>query len=503
MSHWRARLVAALICAAGGLTLAVPASTAAQAAASTVVRVGGLGRPIPPGFLGLSFEFPAIAAYMGTDPRAVNHVFVRLVRNLSPGQAPELRIGGKSTDGTWWPIPHVRPPLAVNYRLSPQWLTSVRLLSHTTGAHLILGVNLEAHDWPLATAEVQAFLDGIGRSYIEAFEPGNEPELYNTFPWFYTPARRPVWARRRSYDFAAYTKEVSRLGGLLPGLPLAGPSTGAFSWLTHVPRLLSAEPGLRVVTFHRYPLIRCFSTPGSPDYPSVANLLSLPASRNLLQGVGPYIAFAHRHGFAFRVDEMNSVACKGKAGVSDTFASALWVLDTLFAMARDGVDGVNIHTLRDAAYQLFTFREENGKWVAAVPPEYYGLLLFAHATPPGSRLLPLSATGTGGVRSWATQAPDGSIHVVLINDSLTSSDLVTVPSPSAAGTGTLERLLAPSAEATGAVTLGGQSFGAQTDTGTLSGPRRTTTVQPVNGGYEVQMPAASAAMLTLPAPPRG
>ncbi len=31
---------------------------------------------------------------------------------------------------------------------------------------------------------------------------------------------------------------------------------------------------------------------------------------------------------------MNSVACGGKAGVSDTFASALWALDALVAVAR-------------------------------------------------------------------------------------------------------------------------------------------------------------------------
>ena len=47
---------------------------------------------------------------------------------------------------------------------------------------------------------------------------------------------------------------------------------------------------------------------------------------------------------------MNSVACGGKAGVSDTFASALWALDALFAVARSGADGVNLHMFPRARY---------------------------------------------------------------------------------------------------------------------------------------------------------
>ncbi len=38
----------------------------------------------------------------------------------------------------------------------------------------------------------------------------------------------------------------------------------------------------------------------------------------------------------FRVDEMNAITCAGTPGVSDTFASALWVLNALFAMDRAG-----------------------------------------------------------------------------------------------------------------------------------------------------------------------
>ena len=121
--------------------------------------------------------------------------------------------------------------------------------------------------------------------------------------------------------------------------------------------------------------------PGSSDYPTLANLLSPLASRGLTQGLAPYVATAHEHGAAFRIDELNSVACGGKSGVSNTFASALWALDALFASARTGTDGVNIHTFPGARYGLFTFRRMGSEWSASVRPEYYGLLMFAQAAP--------------------------------------------------------------------------------------------------------------------------
>ena len=41
--------------------------------------------------------------------------------------------------------------------------------------------------------------------------------------------------------------------------------------------------------------------------------------------------------------ELNSVNCGGRPGVSNTFATALWAPDALFALLRAGVDGINLH----------------------------------------------------------------------------------------------------------------------------------------------------------------
>jgi len=85
-------------------------ATVAPAPAPTppgVVTLGSTvrGRPMPDGFVGLSLEYRALLTYLGSDPSAINPVFLRLLRNLGPGQDPVIRIGGDSTDWTWWPVP--------------------------------------------------------------------------------------------------------------------------------------------------------------------------------------------------------------------------------------------------------------------------------------------------------------------------------------------------------------------------------------------------------------
>jgi hypothetical protein len=263
---------------------------------------------------------------------------------------------------------------------------------------------------------------------------------------------------------------------------------------------LAAEPRVRLVTLHRYPLQRCFVPRYSPHYPTVAHLLAPSSSIGLADSFAPYAAIARARGLSLRIDELNSVSCGADPPVSDTFASALWALDTLFEMVRVGIHGVNIHTFPGAGYELFRLNRANGRWRAVVAPEYYGLLLFARAAPPGSRLLRVSGASSGSVRTWATRAPDGTIRVVLVNTGSRARRLNVGVTGAPVGLAVLERLSAPNVRARGGVSLGGQSFGTRTFTGTLAGNPRTIAMSPVRGRYVVSLPAASAAMLVLGGP---
>ncbi|MGI8430216.1 MAG: glycosyl hydrolase family 79 C-terminal domain-containing protein [Solirubrobacteraceae bacterium] len=466
---------------------------ASQADILASVSPTGGGPRVAPGFVGVSLEYRALHLYTGRDPSAVNPVFLDLLRGLTPGHGPVVRIGGNSTDATWWPIPGVIPPRGVTYGLTDGWLRTTRALASALGAHLILGVNLAAGRASFAAAEAHAFLQGIGRRYIEALEIGNEADVYTLLPWYFN-RYGAVHARSGRYDLAAFTHDFALWSAALPKVGLAGPAFAGSGWLGGLPQFLHATR-TRLVTLHRYPLRGCIRDPSSPSFASIPNLLSDRSSVGLAQSVIPYVAEAHHRRLPFRIDEMNSAACEGRSGVSETFASALWALDTLFSLARVGVDGVNLHTLPGAAYQLFSFTHSHGAWQAFVRPEYYGLLMFAQAAPSGSRLVPVSAPG-GPVKIWATRGSDGRIRATLINKDLSFSHEVQLQIPGASGVGSLERLQAPTVNSTTDVSLGGRTFGSLTGAGTLPEAPQTTPAVPLFGTYTIDLPPASAALLT-------
>ncbi len=463
---------------------------------ATVIDVGSdpVGRPIPPGFVGLSLEYSTLEVYAGTRSRAIDPVLVNLIRGLAPGQRPSLRIGGDSTDWTWWPVPGMRQPPGVRIVIGPRFGGVLGALAKTTGAQLILGIDLEADSRRLAAVEASRLMQSVGRPSVRALELGNEPELYGTWPWRITRAGQRIIGRAADWGMASYTANFRAIASGLPDVPLAGPALGGPEWIRRVGEFLSGEPPLKLVTVHTYPLQACDTPLVRPTYPTISHLLAPRAAEGLADRLAATIRLAHDAGLSLRVDEINSVSCGGASGVSDTFASALWGLDTMFALARAGADGVNVHTFQRATYALFRLYRRHVRWVGEVSPEYYGLLMFARAAPPGSRLL--NVTGAdGSLRTWATLARDGTTRIVLINEGA-SSRVVAVH---AANTplARYEALRAPGLRARGNVTLGAESFGEITTTGSLPAPRRIV-VRAARGAYVLRLPAASAVMLTLP-----
>jgi hypothetical protein len=318
---------------------------------------------------------------------------------------------------------------------------------------------------------------------VLALEPGNEPELYGAFAWYRTASGRRVTGRPRSYNFTAFTRDFTRFAAALSaGVALAGPTASGPGWMRDVGRFIAAEPRVRIVTLHRYPLQLCFAS----QRPTVGQLLSNSASRGLAQSFAANAAIAHRAGRVLRVDELNTVSCGADPAVSQSFASALWALDTLFEMAAAGVDGVNLHTFPGAGYALFGFRRAHGRWTAWVAPEYYGLRMFAQAAPGGSRLLRVAGAGEGLFKAWAVKAPDGTVHLVLINKDVARGWRIAVRvagvagAASAARAALVERLTAPGVRASAGVTL-----------------RSAGRIEPSGSAYVVTVPPASAAVLTL------
>jgi hypothetical protein len=440
---------------------------------------------VPPGFLGVGVEYKTLLRYAGLDAKAGDPVFEQLVRNLSPGQAAQVRIGGDTTNWSWWPVPGLAIPPGVSQTLTPHWAAVAKAFVQAVNARLIMGINIKPDSVKVAVTEARQLLSRMPAGSIEAFELGNEPDLFNSFG-----------ASSGKYNFDTFLRAWTRIAKAMPPqVPLAGPSFTGSPWARDLGRFLSKEPLVGIATGHRYPLRAC-GDPSSPVFPSVTNLLAPQASFGLAQGTVQWIKTAHADHLPIRIDEMNTTPCPGGALVLRTFAESLWGLRVLFEMADVGADGVNIQTTAAGSDDLFTPTESSTGWEAAVQPEYYGLLMFAKAVPPGARLVRLSTSGTAQTQAWATRAPNGTIHVVVINLG-SQPQTVAVNAGGSLGPGKLERLEGSSLTTTDGVTLGGQTFGSETRTGRLAGRPRIFTIRPRGHDYLVSMPPLSAAMLTI------
>jgi len=466
-------------------------------------------QPIAPGFLGLALEYPGMRNWVGSGATPPNPVLVQLIRNLNPVGRPLIRVGGLSTDHSWLPVPDMVQPRGITFALTPAWAQELQSLVRALNAQLILGVNLEADSPRLAQAEANAFMTWFGRRYVAALDIGNEPPLYPSIPWYrlrgrtlfpwYSGIGAAVFGRGASWNPRAFVADYTRILDVLPRVPIAGPDTQRVEWLAAYSRLLSPHSRVRMLASHGYGLNNCDTNPKSAASPSIPHLLSDYALHDLLNGLTPYVGLAHVDGGTFRIDEMGSITCNGRAGVSDAMASALWAASALFSVARDGVDGVNLHSSEGLRNGLFDFTQSATGWTGDVHPIYYGALLFAHGAPAGSRLLRVSMSGPPQLHGWATMGPGAVRHVVLVNESTTGSARVFVRAPHGllgSRPAQLERLSAPSVAATGHITLGGRSFGAATSTGVLA-PPVADPVRARGGTYNVTVPAASAALLTI------
>ena len=438
------------------------------------VATSGAGPVVGRSFLGLSIEWDSVVPYTGgaSDRRG------DLLRLLAPvaraARAPlALRIGGDTADQAWW-NPAGRPrPRSVLQDVGPATLGAVAWLARGLGGPVTLGLNLALRDPANAAAMAAEARRRLPPGALAAVEIGNEPDLYRHGHTF----RRGGHLHRRlvkdpHYSVDAYERDVQRYlqrlaGGRAPRLIVGG--FAGPGWWPSLPGLLRAwgdrPSGLAA---HLYALPQCSAPAPSADW-----LMSPAASRERVAGLAPLAAVARRHRLPLRVAELNSAACGGRPGLSDTPAAALWLADTLFAILRLGAAGADVHTWRGAAYAPFAVA---GRHVVARPP-LAGMLAFARAAPRGSRLVPATVHGGGdddGVRAWATVDTRGVRRVALLAP---RAARVQVAAAGAAGCAPLWR--------------------------SPAGPARSRCACPAAGRYPVRLAARSLAVLTLGAAAAG
>lgn len=303
-------------------TVRTPASETATVRAGGTAAVAATSTA--QGFLGIATELTTIPTLSGsaTEP---DTPFLHLLRDLSPGAPILLRLGGVSADDSWWAIPGMKKPPYL-YTLTPQWGADVQALLKALGGKAILGVNLEQDskiDSKIASAEVADFDRYVGAGLIDDFELGNEPEYY--------PLAVVTGRVLGHYTFADYGKKFSNIASALGGAPLAGPGSGSPHWLAKLGTVLSDMPSrLKLVTVHAYAMKNCSRI----THLSESQFFARASIQGLADSIHGTVRAAAAHGKPLRVDEINGVSCGGEAGLSNSFAEALWALNVLPALGR-------------------------------------------------------------------------------------------------------------------------------------------------------------------------
>jgi hypothetical protein len=367
-------------------------------------------------------------------------------------------------------------------------------LAQAVNVNYILGVNFGGNNVSLAEEQASTFASDLPHNILMALEIGNEPDGYSM-----NGIRPP------SYSYADFLTQYQEWAQGISSavsdstISIAGPAFGTTNWMFSNAQsdIQSSALQAGVITEHRY--VGCYdsSNPLPSDF-----LLQEASAESGLWAFVPYAATAHAVNSTFRIDELNSVCNGGQPGLSDTFSSALWAVDTMFEYAAAGVDGVNWTTSYDeTSYNLFKFaitnqNSRNEYSLTTIHPLYYGLLLFSQAAGNSARILPASTSTNSNVKVWATVDNTGTAHLVIINKEQVTSGIVQVTLPGFS-TGSVVRLQAGGGYlATSGVTIGGQTFDGSAD-GNLQGSSVSEGINSANGVWNISVNPMSAVLVNL------
>src|SRR5579883_1154085 len=462
--------------AAGALIspLCASAQNDADPTAGVLIHTDRPAFPIPPDFMGLGYEISSVARPGLLHP--ANRVYLQLLRTLSPRGV--IRVGGNTSDyASYSPAGNaVSSPNATV--VNDAVLHDLGAFLQASGWKLIWGLNLGTGTEAGAVDAAKAVLAAAGDRLL-AFEIGNEPDLFE-------------YAHHRAAGYgysgwlADYRRSKAALRQSIPTIPLAGPDVAILTdWVTE---FADDEGQDAVLLTHHY--YRENQNPTS----TIEKLLSADPS---LQPKLDRLRAASQHcGAPYRICEVNSFSGGGRPGVSDTLASALWVLDYMFTILASGGSGVNMETgvnqLGFVSYYSPIGDDEQGHYAAK--PEYYGMLAFSRAA--RGELLNLDLeTASSGLKAYATRPNPNTSLLTVINKGSQPVTVLAATSPIQIRNASAVRLEGPSLDAKSGITLGGSEV---TPAGTWT-PARPERIPVANSQARVELRPASAAIVQIEA----
>ncbi len=324
---------------------------------------------VPANFTGLSYESAQLA-----NPRffsGANTALIDLFRTL--GARGVLRLGGGTSAFTRFttqavaaqpPVGAVGPDTSKNIKtevpVTRESVRSLREFLDATGWDCLYGLNLERGTAAQA-AEEAFYVQQILGSRLIAFQFGNEPDAWRNR---YRPA---------TWSYADYWKEWSAAQVAVlertPEAKFAGPDvSNKMDYVTGFAHDVKGDAHVVMLTAHYYAM-------GPAGAPGMTIERLLAPDPKLERELKIAMDAARSDGIPFRMSEGNSCWNGGQPGVSDTLASALWVVDMMLEFASAGCAGVNLHGGGNGVYTPIAGNLSEG---FARRPEYWGMNLAAN-----------------------------------------------------------------------------------------------------------------------------
>lgn len=446
-----------------------PADSSPVGGLSITVHLDQLGNQLHPGFVGLSFGAATVAKdnYASTDLGGY-------LRTL--GHTGVIRIGGNSGDSTFWTATgEPAPSWATSGTITPDKLQHLATIVLGAGWKVILAVNLK-HPDPVRAADEAKYARQIFGDSLRAIAIGNEPNFYyGSVAAYYA-------------DFESYVAAIEQA---VPGVGISGPEaeTNHSSWLGGFAALEAGHPDVTEISGHTYPTSACGTSTAT-----IAELLGTGSVQYETANAQAALSAAAQLGVPAAMTETNSTVCAGTPGVSDAFASALWVLDYSLLIAQQGIVNADFMggTYALGCDPYTPLCPTTGDLTAR--PIYYGLL--ATELVGTGRFAAVDNPDAADVRAYAVRhghrltvvlddvqdpAANGATTVTLnLGGDFCSGRLTALTTSSSAGL-----------SATTDITLGGQQVGPH---GAFL-PPQSTTVSVHNQTATVTVPAGSAAII--------
>ncbi|MGD0837333.1 MAG: heparinase [Polyangia bacterium] len=447
----------------------VAPATDAEASATVVVSPSQVLATVGQDFVGLSYEKSHLATglFNGGNANLVG-LFGRVGASL-------LRIGGNSVDHTSW-----TPGGAgqTSGTVSRPDVDALAAFLRAASWQALYGLNY-ATSTPAQAADEAAYVATSLGDRLYGFEIGNEPDEYSS---------NSDEATTFGYaDFlTGWESYAAAITTAVPGAVLTGPAA-AGNYATWTVPFASAEAArIALLTQHWY------RANGEAATSTIDLLLSpIPSLLTEIDALVMATSAAKIAG-GIRFAETNSFYNGGAPGISDAFGSALWVLDYAFTQAEHGSAGINLHSGGEGTG--YTPIADSGSSVVEARPEYYGVAMFALATPGQvvQTQVDLPDQPSSPLRAHAVLADDGTTRIVLIDVDRTLALDVTVELARLATSAQAISLRGPSLDATSGVTLGGTSIAVDGSATPLA------TSLPVSGStVVVDLSPASAVLLEV------